>query len=74
MRIPTFCLLISPSTISRFPCGLTSHSATRTSLQFEAACAVPTTMQGRILEETFNGWRGNFQQVDDILVMGIRFS
>lgn len=30
--------------------------------------------QGRILEETFNNWRGDYQQVDDILVMGIRFS
>jgi ligand-binding sensor domain-containing protein/serine phosphatase RsbU (regulator of sigma subunit) len=30
--------------------------------------------QGRILEETFNNWRGEYQQVDDILVMGIRFS
>ncbi|MCW3103682.1 MAG: rsbU 6 [Bacteroidetes bacterium] len=30
--------------------------------------------QGRILEETFNSWRGEYQQVDDILVMGIRFS
>lgn len=30
--------------------------------------------QGRIFEETFNNWRGEYQQVDDILVMGIRFS
>ncbi|HEX8515551.1 MAG TPA: two-component regulator propeller domain-containing protein [Bacteroidia bacterium] len=33
----------------------------------------PMEEQGRILEETFSSWRGEFQQVDDILVMGIRF-
>jgi ligand-binding sensor domain-containing protein/serine phosphatase RsbU (regulator of sigma subunit) len=30
--------------------------------------------QGKILEDAFNNWRGDYQQVDDILVMGIRFS
>jgi ligand-binding sensor domain-containing protein/serine phosphatase RsbU (regulator of sigma subunit) len=34
----------------------------------------PMEEQGKILEETFNEWRGEYQQVDDILVMGIRFS
>jgi ligand-binding sensor domain-containing protein/serine phosphatase RsbU (regulator of sigma subunit) len=34
----------------------------------------PMEEQGRILEETFAQWRGEYQQVDDILVMGIRFS
>jgi ligand-binding sensor domain-containing protein/serine phosphatase RsbU (regulator of sigma subunit) len=30
--------------------------------------------QGEVLEKTFSNWKGDFQQVDDILVMGIRFS
>jgi hypothetical protein len=29
--------------------------------------------QATILESTFNKWRGSYQQVDDILVIGIRF-
>jgi serine phosphatase RsbU (regulator of sigma subunit) len=29
--------------------------------------------QAQILENTFNKWRGNYQQVDDILVIGLRF-
>jgi ligand-binding sensor domain-containing protein/serine phosphatase RsbU (regulator of sigma subunit) len=33
----------------------------------------PMDEQGKILEETFEKWRGHYQQVDDILVMGIRF-
>lgn len=29
--------------------------------------------QGRVLDKTFEDWRGNYHQVDDILVMGIGF-
>jgi ligand-binding sensor domain-containing protein/serine phosphatase RsbU (regulator of sigma subunit) len=34
----------------------------------------PMKEQEKILEEAFNNWRGEYQQVDDILVAGIRFS
>lgn len=33
----------------------------------------PLKEQGKILEETLEGWRGNYEQVDDVLVVGIRF-
>ena len=32
----------------------------------------PTAEQQRMLEEAFRGWRGTHEQVDDILVMGMR--
>jgi len=28
--------------------------------------------QGSLLEKIFNEWRGNFEQVDDVLVIGIK--
>ena len=33
----------------------------------------PMEEQGRLLEEAFLGWKGNYQQVDDILLIGFRF-
>ncbi|MDQ3046155.1 MAG: SpoIIE family protein phosphatase [Bacteroidota bacterium] len=35
----------------------------------------PKSMQGQseLLDQTFENWRGEFQQVDDILIIGIRF-
>lgn len=33
----------------------------------------PMVEQGRIVEETFDHWKGNEYQLDDILVIGIRF-
>jgi hypothetical protein len=29
--------------------------------------------QGKTLADAIESWRGNYQQVDDILVIGIRF-
>lgn len=34
---------------------------------------LPMEEQGRVLNQTIEAWRGAYQQVDDILVMGIRF-
>jgi ligand-binding sensor domain-containing protein/serine phosphatase RsbU (regulator of sigma subunit) len=34
---------------------------------------LPMEEQGRILDQAIESWRGSYQQVDDILVMGIRF-
>ena len=33
---------------------------------------VPMVEQEKILEDKLKGWQGNFEQVDDILVIGIR--
>ncbi len=32
----------------------------------------PTEQQSSMLEQAFNGWRGGYEQVDDILVIGMR--
>ncbi|MCW3086065.1 MAG: rsbU 6 [Bacteroidetes bacterium] len=34
---------------------------------------LPMEKQGAVLEDAFEKWKGGYQQVDDILVMGIRF-
>jgi len=35
-------------------------------------CSLPMEDQKRILESTLDEWRGNLEQVDDILVIGVR--
>ena len=32
----------------------------------------PTEQQSSMLEQAFNGWRGGYEQGDDILVIGMR--
>jgi hypothetical protein len=34
----------------------------------------PLPEQKQILEKEYEAWRNNVEQIDDILVMGIRFS
>jgi serine phosphatase RsbU (regulator of sigma subunit) len=33
---------------------------------------LPMTEQKQILDETFESWRGNLEQLDDVLVIGVR--
>ncbi len=35
--------------------------------------AYPLSRQKELLIEVFNEWKGNFEQTDDVLVVGIRF-
>ena len=34
----------------------------------------PISEQKQIVESTFNNWKGNFDQIDDILVIGIKIN
>ncbi|MBK6521557.1 MAG: SpoIIE family protein phosphatase [Sphingobacteriaceae bacterium] len=34
---------------------------------------LPLAEQRRILESTFNNWKGDLEQVDDVLIVGIKF-
>lgn len=33
----------------------------------------PMSTQGEELENTFDNWRGDYDQVDDVCIIGIRF-
>ena len=37
-----------------------------------AISSKPMNEQKKILEQTFDGWKGNLEQVDDVLVIGIK--
>lgn len=37
-----------------------------------ASASLPVHKQQAVLEETFNQWKGDFEQVDDMLVIGVR--
>jgi len=39
--------------------------------KLSAICQLPMEEQKMILEKTFNEWKGNLEQVDDVLVIGI---
>ena len=34
---------------------------------------LPVSQQKKVLEDTIMKWKGGFEQIDDILVMGVRF-
>ena len=35
---------------------------------------VPLENQRQVIEDEFNNWKGNYPQVDDVLLMGINFN
>jgi len=32
----------------------------------------PMVRQGQIIEDTFETWRGSFEQIDDVSVLGVK--
>ncbi len=39
----------------------------------KSICDYPMDEQQKALDDTFNTWKGNEEQIDDVLVVGVKF-